>query len=413
MEKQKINIYDILYIILMFMLMDNRLSLAPQSLPFKMFIYQIASCVIILFSLIIFKKIYIPLQIMLVYFLVLIQSGLVILTGKTYTNTIIREDIQLILLLIFVIVIYNYFLRSPVKFLKIFKYAFYFWCISALMFEAAYFVFGTSFGILEDSYFPYPRATGFNVDPNVFGIYILTFMPLALFCSRSRIRNKIFILLLSITCIIFSFSRSNIVLTGVFILIYFLYGLYLKKIGRREVFCTILILAAMALCMFSIPTLRNAAILRVSQFGIDANANSNSRFGLWVKALGVIKKYPILGVGFDHPILYIGRYIHNTFIEWVASCGVFGVIVIIFYISNLIKHLLKAGKSDFDFYMSVAYITHFITISFVSELNFEPTFLLLALSQVNMKNNININEEYLLWNHWFRSSYLHTMQKDS
>lgn len=140
MEKQKINIYDILYIILMFMLMDNRLSLAPQSLPFKMFIYQIASCVIILFSLIIFRKIYIPLQIMLVYFLVLIQSGLVILTGRTYTNTIIREDIQLILLLIFVIVIYNYFLRSPVKFLKIFKYAFYFWCISALMFETAYFV---------------------------------------------------------------------------------------------------------------------------------------------------------------------------------------------------------------------------------------------------------------------------------
>lgn len=396
MEKQKIKIYDIFYIILLFMLMDNRLSLAPESLPFKMFIYQIASCVIILCSLIVFRKIYIPLQIMLVYFLVLIQSGLVMLTGRAHTDIIIREDIQLILLLIFVIVIYNYFLRSPAKFLKIFKYAFYFWCISALVFAAAYFAFGTSFGIRQDIYFPYPRATGFNVDPNVFGIYILTFIPLALFCSRSRISSKIFILLLSITCIVFSFSRSNIVLAGVFILIYFIYGLYLKKIGRREVFCTILILAAMALCMFSIPALRDAVLLRVSQFGIDANVNSDSRFGLWVKAFGVIKKYPVLGVGFDHPILYIGRYIHNTFIEWVASCGVFGIIVIIFYISNLVKHLRRAGKSDFDFYMSVAYITHFITISFVSELNFEPTFLLFALSQVNMKNNININEEYML-----------------
>lgn len=392
-KSSSINFYDIFYIILLFMLIDNSISLVPESVPFKIFIYQLMSCIIMLFSIVIYRKIYIPMRLMIVYSLILVQSGLLILIGRVDTKIILRENIQLILLLIFAVVIYNYFSADQEKLLKIIEYAFYFWCVSALFFAVLNMVFKTDFGIYKDSYFPYPRLKGFNADPNVFGIYILTFSPLALYCSRRREKRKVLVLLITITCIILSFSRSNIILTGVFIIIYFIYGFYLKKVKKGEVFSVIIILALITLCLASITPLRNAFILRANQFMHEANINSDSRFGLWVKAFGLISKYPILGVGLDHPIFYIEKYIHNTFIEWIASCGVFGIIVDLFYICNLIKHLLRAKKSDFDFYMAVAYITHFLTISFVSELNFEPTFLLFALSQVNFNQNNMVNGE--------------------
>jgi O-antigen ligase len=122
-------------------------------------------------------------------------------------------------------------------------------------------------------------------------------------------------------------------------------------------------------------------------FNQENSINSDSRFGIWIRALDVIKLYPGLGIGLDHSILYLNKYAHNTFLEWILSCGVFlGSIINVFYFINLLKHLRRAKHSEFDFYMFIAYLNHIVTLSFVSLVSFEPTFILFAISSAHFKN---------------------------
>lgn len=379
------NFYDYLYLFLMMFLLFDRISILPKGIPANLFIYQFIVCIIFLFSIVCFKEIYIPINIILVYLGVFIQSAVVILLGRADFNVILKECIQLILLILLSICIYNYFIRERDNLVKYINIAFYFWALSALFFMSSFYLVHTQFGVYLDSYFPYPRATGLNADPNVLGIYLLTFLPIVLYLNRNKRSKKIKALAISFVVIILTFSRSNIILYLVLLGFYCMLGLIYKKVSRKEVYIIFLLLTILFLMVFLIPIFREAALLRIQQFNSENSINSDSRFGIWVRAIEVIKHYPVWGVGLDHSMLYLDKYVHNTFLEWILSSGVLlGTAIIIFYLINLIKHLRRMRKDEFDFYMFIAYLNHIITLSFVSLVNFEPTFILFAITSAHL-----------------------------
>ena len=389
----KYNFYDHLYLFLMIFLLFDRISILPKDSPVNLFIYQFLVCIIGLFSIVYFKKIYIPQNIIIVYYGVFIQSAVVILIGRADFNVILKECIQLMLLILLSIIIYNYFMRERDKLIKYINIAFNFWAFSAMFFMSLFYLFHTEFGVYLDAYFPYPRATGLNTDPNVLGIYILTFLPFVLYLNRNKSSKKIKALVLSFIVVALTFSRSNIILCVILFVFYCIIGLIFKKVSKKEVAVVFIILIILFLMVFLIPTFREATFLRIQQFDQENSINSDSRFGIWVRALDIIKKYPVWGVGIDHSILYLDKYAHNTFLEWILSCGIFlGTVITLFYLINILKHLRRLKIDEFDFYMFIAYLNHIITLSFVSLVSFEPTFILFAISSAhfnNVKNNLN------------------------
>lgn len=393
-SSSKYNFYDYLYLFLMMFLLFDRYSILPEGSVVNLFIYQFLICLISLLSIATFKKIFMPDKVIIIYFSVFIQSAVLILIGRVEFNIILKECIQLILLILLAINIYNYFMRERDKLIKFINIAFYFWIFSALFFMISFYLFDTKMGVFLDVYFPYPRATGLNVDPNVLGIYILTFLPFVLYFNRKKSSKKVKALVLSFIVIALTFSRSNIVLFVVFLVFYCVTGLISKKVSKKEACTVFFILAILFLIVFLIPSVREVILLRIQQFNQENTINSDSRFGIWVRALEVIKQYPVLGVGLDHSKFYLYKYVHNTFIEWILSVGVFlGIVIIIFYLRNLFKHLRKIKQSEFDFYMFIAYLNHIITLNFVSLLSFEPTFILFAITAAHLKNVKNKTKE--------------------
>lgn len=377
---KKIDHFDLLYFLLFTFLLGDRISLISLG-GFNVFPYQALTALIAFFSIIYFKKIHIPLKIFFIYSLIIFQSCILLIVDKAlYPQTIIKENIQLILLLVLSIVIYNYLIIKKEKIYSFINSAYTFWIISGLVFVLSFYLLNTKYGVFYNNYFPYPRATGFNVDPNVFGIYLLTFLPIALYYNRLNIKRKIIYILISTMMIVLTFSRTNTILIFVFILLYCVSSRIFKHVSNKEASLLIILVLIASIIIISIPNFREAISLRIEQLLLEANVNSDSRFGLWSRSIESLKNNIILGVGIDHPILYINKYIHNTFLEILMSFGVVGIFIILFYIYNLLIHVANARNSESDFYMMFAYIFHFISISFVSLVTFEPTIILFTLS---------------------------------
>lgn len=372
---------DLLYFCLVCTLLLDRFSLVRPGFGGKIFIYQAISFGLVFFSFAMHDSIYIPCRIITAYLPVFIQSCLVVIIGRAGLGIILKENIQLIFLLAMTVVVYNYAKTKTPRFLQFISMSYHFWIISALILAALYLSHGIRLGINIDGYFPYPRLKGLSGDPNVFGIYILTFLPFVLYQNKDKRNRKIFILIFTTATIFMTFSRTNILVLLLFFPIYIALGLASGKISRKEVLFILLMLLILSSVILTSVPVRQAVILRFTQFVNDTSVNSNSRFGLWVKGLNLYRRYPVMGIGMDHSTVHLHYFIHNTFIEWIVSCGIFSLCVLGLYARYFFLHLIRCKKNEMDFYYCLAYLLHILTLSCVSLLNFEPTFIIFSLSE--------------------------------
>lgn len=377
----KLNHLDYIYLLFICVLLMDRVCLISIG-GFSIFPYQ---ALIVILSFLLwtnYKKIYIPKSITILYYLIIMQGTIISLIGNVDIFTIVKESIQTLLLIILSWVLYNYLIKNFYKFIKFIEYALIFWVISGALFFIAYYIIGSRFGVYYSDFLPYPRATGFNVDPNVYGIYILTFMPLALYHNRYNIKRKILINVVCLIAILLTFSRANTVVIISFFILYILLSIIFKVNTKKEITILICVMLFIFIGLFIVPTTRDAITIRIEQLFMEASVTSDSRFGIWVDTLDILKDNFLIGVGIDHPIMYLGKYVHNTFIEIILSFGIIGLILIWKYVYNLIIHISKIKNDEFNFYISLAYINHILSLLFVSLINFEPTFVLFTITCV-------------------------------
>lgn len=229
--------------------------------------------------------------------------------------------------------------------------------------------------------------TGFNfteiIDfhPSYFGMYILFSVSVLLF---SRVINsnalRIFIFFFLSLIILFLSSRVILFFYALIVLVYILRSL-LNYYGKSKrvvlAFLTVgLIIASSAYLLikntYIYDSLTKETIWELS-FNVNDKYNSktfgDSRVARWNVALDLIKDQPIIGygVGNEKDVLEIGyrndsmlisaqnRYdAHNLFLGYAIETGIFGLLILVYYIFNSLFLFFKFKKTMyFLFFLSV------------------------------------------------------------
>jgi putative inorganic carbon (hco3(-)) transporter len=179
------------------------------------------------------------------------------------------------------------------------------------------------------------RISGSLINANDFGSYVIMFMPLLLSMAiwkKLILRYRVIIIsvfLMSLFCLIFSYSRGS--------WLGFLVGiLFFGFVKSKKLFlCFIVILIAGS---FFLP---ERAKTRIKEIDSLEQVTANHRITLWKEALSIIEDWPVLGTGLNtytmvaphykiHP--QGGIYPHNSYLHMAAEIGLVGLGAFLWFI---------------------------------------------------------------------------------
>lgn len=202
----------------------------------------------------------------------------------------------------------------------------------------------------------YKRIFATYFDPNFLGIILTIGFLATLQLSISSIYKAIFSSFLIIT-ILFTYSRSTfIALFG---------GLISYVLAQKQYTLFTLFTIGFVTALTLLPRPAGEGVKLERLFTIEA------RLGNWNEAIDLIKKYPLLGVGFN--TLRFGRdqsydaYNHaasgfdNSFLFTAATTGVVGLIA---YLLFIIKSIQSSKKELFPFLAAIIIHSFFINTLF-------------------------------------------------
>lgn len=222
------------------------------------------------------------------------------------------------------------------------------------------------------------RPYGTFPHPNVLSFYLLFSFSFILyvFTTKDLFSKfiKIAILALLTIGILITFSRVTIILT-IFIYLFYFY----KRLSK------------------SYSALFGASVLSVilflfQRFFSSLTTDLDLRFQLIKIAFEIFIKNPLFGVGINNffnseimfqktvsPILL--QPVHNIFILWIVSTGLFGGVVLIYFLRNVFLSLVKAIQSkslNKNFYI----VTCLLVLSILASGSFDHYFLTLQQGQI-------------------------------
>ncbi|OGC00992.1 hypothetical protein A2V82_05215 [candidate division KSB1 bacterium RBG_16_48_16] len=183
------------------------------------------------------------------------------------------------------------------------------------------------------------RSTGTMVDPNVFGVYLLTMLP---FVWRTfvfwKLKPKMVYLGITIVggaSLFASYSRgawlSFLVATLVFLLVDYNKG----RLKRRHL--TIFAIAATVIFVLMSTKYKNVISNRMSNIGdaIAGQRSSSSRMFLARDAMRIINEHKIMGVGLNQYRFYATettqglKMVHNAYLLVAAEQGILGALLLV------------------------------------------------------------------------------------
>ncbi len=184
------------------------------------------------------------------------------------------------------------------------------------------------------------RALGFLHDPNDFGQFLVTSLPLLAFAWKPerRLRNLLAVILPCCFLLYGIFlTHSRGALVGLSALVAFALTRYLRPAGSLAV-------AAMAL------------FLLVGPFSGDREistheASASGRLMAWGAGIGMLKSSPMFGVGYDAFQENHEQTAHNSFVLCFAELGLFGYFFwlgLIVYTLIELHHLIQTIPSTND-----------------------------------------------------------------
>lgn len=189
--------------------------------------------------------------------------------------------------------------------------------------------------------------------------------------SILRITLVVAISILFITVISISGSRKAII--AVIILYVFLILFCAKSvfstISLVKLLSIVIVVGGILALAYSqlFPLLENTS-LYIRVFGSKAVAASQSNDGrmlLIEQALKDFWEHPIIGLGYNNFVYYHGNYTHCTYVEPLASSGIWGLLYLIPYISIFNKRLFLSRYSQEDKILQKALLAFYISFLFI------------------------------------------------
>lgn len=202
------------------------------------------------------------------------------------------------------------------------------------------------------------RVSGFQKNPNGYGILLMSGIPLLLFLAvnaNNSILRKVstFFFLTSIVSLAFTMSRTHIIGFIIFFLIYISLNFKHTAIGRKQfmslAMVLVLLIAIISIFLFNIINQRSFS---------PGDITHEARYDILLKGIKYFMKYPLFGIGFrnfelldrvDARFGFIyGRPGHEIISELFVCVGLFGSILFIVlcyktlrYFNETIKSLVK------------------------------------------------------------------------
>lgn len=253
------------------------------------------------------------------------------------------------------------------------------------------------------------RLRGFSIDPNtVVGMFIA---PIAvdifkLSHTENKRRTYLISLIVSLLCILLTNSRTAFLVTGIAVLYSIYIALHNMESSRRSliVAVSILVMAILIWALIASGLVDRMQSGFVEAFSHRASLNDeNGRLSIWREAVRVwCEKGFLFGIGFDQMKHYsvLGWECHNTWLEWLCSCGIFiGGIVVIVYWSSLIAAIRSRRKfaSASITYNAVLLGLIGIMASLFTVDNITNSYLCFYLLTLNKIRHEKIEREQIIW----------------
>lgn len=377
----------ILVFLLAAVLPFDSVSVIPRSAGWNLFAYQLVSVLTVATACVSYRVVWLPSRILCAYAAVVLQSVVLFVAEASMDPTIVKEVVQLLLLVALCVGLYNFASRHLPTTLDFLRAAFAIWLASAGVFYVLHFATGSTFGVFVSDYLPVPRLTGLNADPNVFGIYLLTFLPVVAWSTRKSVPRAALVLAAGVL-VSLTLSRANGIILAAYVVLILLGVGRSKSLRLREKLLLLACMTIAAVVALRVEAVRAVAELRLTQLAIETSVASYSRFGIWRDAITYWLSEWVLGVGLERPRLLLGRFVHNTFLELLLSCGIFALPLLALYVYYPLRHLRRAivHRSRRDLAFLQCYVLHILCLSFVSLVIFEPTVFLFVLSESSFRS---------------------------
>lgn len=199
--------------------------------------------------------------------------------------------------------------------------------------------------------------TGATSNRNTFGFFMgLGAAITAFLIGKNTIYKKqniilIFLFILFIYCILFSYTRTTWLSLFIIFSLYFI--LNLKDIKLKYILYILTFLFILCILFFNIDTLN-------VRFTLLLEGNSSERYEIWIHALKLIEQKLIFGWGLDSwKIVGLKRYagVHNSILEILLYLGIFGLVIYTVLVYIILKEIYSHKQ------LTLAYIFIFLLIS--------------------------------------------------
>lgn len=184
------------------------------------------------------------------------------------------------------------------------------------------------------------RAFSIFGSPNALAGYLILLIPIffILFLDEKRVYKKlyyIFVLLVSLICLLFTLSRAaQLSIVATFIIFTLLYK------DKRYFFVIIILL----LTFISIPQIKTRFLNLISPIYLE-KAKTYGRIYRWNLAISIFSLHPLSGVGpggFGGAVasklgMFEGLYVDNYYLKTLVETGIFGILSFLYLIFSILK----------------------------------------------------------------------------
>lgn len=232
-----------------------------------------------------------------------------------------------------------------------------------------------------------PRLRSLSFEPQDFGSYLLTTIPLLLigYFSKEKFlfkkRTIIFFIIINLTALILTFSTGGYITAILMMVVFFLFSPFFginTLIDRKRKYF-LFSLGIFCVFIFSIISFRYLipVFSKILKFS-NSDSSFSERLLYWSAALKMIKYYPLFGVGpGSFPYFYpnYGKQIpnksiifndilpQNLFLGMVAEIGIIGGGILLLIFFYLFLKLLKIGKKrNNDYFTRISSFSLFLVL---------------------------------------------------
>lgn len=220
---------------------------------------------------------------------------------------------------------------------------------------------------------------------------------------EKNIKTKIAVLFLAIVnCvgIVMSFSRQAYLAAALVICFYLIFSIIKSEGKERKKLIVYLVscctLGIITLVLFIFTGLLNIELLKPE----NSNELLDGRLSLWKSALSSFAKYPVFGDGFfflggDHKVALeeiVPLCCHNTLLEMMGACGIFGLLAYLFYRFTTVKEIIKKMIEPKSYPLMALSMFLFMSLLDIHIFNLLGTCVYVALLVLSMCNN-NVEEK--------------------